>query len=305
MRQAMHKMCSQITVGSSNVGGYPRSGSLIETDWLEANIDNPTLRIFDCSAYFHAEPGTGISNWQNGHIPGSAYVDLLEELSDPDSDLPLMMPTPERFSQVMGGLGLGRGTTAVLYDDTDNICAARLWWMLHANGFNDAVVLNGGWRKWSMEHRRVTREQPGWCKAEFPLRPAPTVFVDKQAVLKNLQTNWALLIDALAPEIFDGSLQRYARPGHIPGSINVPAKALVDSKTMAFLPAVALRKIFSEAGLSVLRPTISYCGGGLAACSVAFALHLLGADNITVYDASLFEWAADPTLPLETGKVER
>lgn len=300
----MHKMCSQITVGSSNVGGYPRSGSLVETDWLEANIDNPTLRIFDCSAYFHADPGTGINNWRNGHIPGSAYVDLLEDLSDPDSDLPLMMPTPERFSQVMGGLGLGRGTTAVLYDDTDNICAARLWWMLHANGFNDAVVLNGGWRKWSMEHRRVTLEQPGWCKAEFPLQPAPTVFVDKQAVLKNLQTNRALLIDALAPEIFDGSLQRYARPGHIPGSINVPAKALVDSKTMAFLPAVALRKIFSEAGLSVFRPTISYCGGGLAACSVAFALHLLGADNITVYDASLFEWAADPTLPLETGKVE-
>lgn len=123
----MHKMCSQITVGSSNVGGYPRSGSLVETDWLEANIDNPTLRIFDCSAYFHADPGTGINNWRNGHIPGSAYVDLLEDLSDPDSDLPLMMPTPERFSQVMGGLGLGRGTTAVLYDDTDNICAARLW----------------------------------------------------------------------------------------------------------------------------------------------------------------------------------
>ncbi len=301
----MHKMCSQITVGGANVGGYPRSGNLIETDWLEANIDNPTLRIFDCSAYFHAEPGPGISNWQNGHIPGSAYVDLLEELSDPDSDLPLMMPTPERFSQVMGGLGLGSGTTAVLYDDTSNICAARLWWMLHAYGFNDAVVLNGGWRKWSMEHRRVTREQPVWCKSEFPLRPAPTVFVDKQVVLKNLRTNRALLIDALAPEIFDGSLQRYARPGHIPGSINVPAKALVDSQTMAFLPAVALRKIFSEAGLSVLRPTISYCGGGLAACSVAFALHLLGADNTTVYDASLFEWAADPTLPLETGKVER
>jgi thiosulfate/3-mercaptopyruvate sulfurtransferase len=27
---------------------------------------------------------------------------------------------------------------------------------------------------------------------------------------------------------------------------------------------------------------------------------LLGRDNVAVYDGSLFEWAADPNLPMET-----
>lgn len=300
----MFEVNANMPGNGTNSAGRPQSGSLVETDWLEANMDNPALRIIDCSAEFHAEPGAGKNSWLNGHIPRSVYVDLLEELSDPDSDLPLMMPKPERFSQVMDGLGLGRGTTAVLYDNASSMCAARLWWMLRANGFDNAVILDGGWRKWNLEHRLISVAQPNLHKAEFPWQPARTVFVGKQAVLENLQTNRACLIDALAPEVFDGSLQRYARPGHIPGSINVPAKALVDPETMNFLSIDALEKTFAAAGLRVLRPTISYCGGGLAACSVAFALHLLGAEDITVYDASLFEWAADPKLPLEVGKGE-
>lgn len=297
----MHKMSWQPPVGGAYGSGYPRQGSLVETDWLDANLDNPALRIIDCSADFYAEPGTGKTRWLDGHIPGSTYADLLETLSDPDSDLPLMLPKPRQFADAMGELGVGSGTTAVVYDDANGMCAARLWWMLRAYGFNDAVILNGGLSKWRMEQRKLTRALPALRKAKFPLRPAPSVFVDKQAVLENLQTHRACLIDALAPEVFDGSLQRYARPGHIPGSINVPAKALVNQQDMTFLPADALRKVFAEAGMSALRPSIAYCGGGLAACSVALALYLLGADGITVYDASLFEWAADPALPLETG----
>ncbi|QCC85537.1 sulfurtransferase [Desulfovibrio desulfuricans] len=297
----MHKMSWQPAVGGAYESGYPRQGNLVETDWLDANLDNPALRIIDCSADFYAEPGTGKTRWLDGHIPGSAYADLLEALSDPDSDLPLMLPKPRQFADVMGELGVGRGTTAVVYDNANGMCAARLWWMLRAYGFNDAVILNGGLPKWLMEQRKITRALPVRRKTQFPLLAAPKVFVDKETVLKNMRTKRAQLIDALSPEAFDGSLQRYGRPGHIPGSINVPAKALVDPKTMTFLPAKALNALFLQAGLKVLGPTISYCGGGLAACSVAFALFLLGADDITVYDASLFEWAADPALPLETG----
>jgi thiosulfate/3-mercaptopyruvate sulfurtransferase len=46
---------------------------------------------------------------------------------------------------------------------------------------------------------------------------------------------------------------------------------------------------------------ITYCGGGIAASSDAFVLAMLGHDNVAVYDASLSEWAADPSLPMETG----
>ena len=44
---------------------------------------------------------------------------------------------------------------------------------------------------------------------------------------------------------------------------------------------------------------ITYCGGGIAATNIAFAITITGFKDITVYDASLNEWAKDKRLPLE------
>jgi thiosulfate/3-mercaptopyruvate sulfurtransferase len=85
------------------------------------------------------------------------------------------------------------------------------------------------------------------------------------------------------------------------GSVNVPARAIVDPKTHAYLPAGEIRARFAAAGALDADRVITYCGGGIAASSAALALTLLGHDRVAVYDASLSEWAADPTLPMETG----
>jgi len=93
----------------------------------------------------------------------------------------------------------------------------------------------------------------------------------------------------------------YGRPGRIAGSLNVPAQSLVDPTTHAYLPADVLRERFSEAGVLAAGRVITYCGAGIAASSDAFVLTLLGHENVAVYDASLSEWATDPSLPMETG----
>jgi thiosulfate/3-mercaptopyruvate sulfurtransferase len=46
---------------------------------------------------------------------------------------------------------------------------------------------------------------------------------------------------------------------------------------------------------------ITYCGGGIAASLDAFALHLVGRDDVAVYDGSLMEWTRDPSLPMAVG----
>jgi thiosulfate/3-mercaptopyruvate sulfurtransferase len=93
----------------------------------------------------------------------------------------------------------------------------------------------------------------------------------------------------------------YGRAGRIAGSANVPAQSLVDPATHAYLPAAVLRERFAAAGVLEAGRVITYCGGGIAASSDAFVLTLLGHDHVSVYDASLSEWAADPSLPMETG----
>jgi thiosulfate/3-mercaptopyruvate sulfurtransferase len=124
---------------------------------------------------------------------------------------------------------------------------------------------------------------------------------DKREVLATIGDSHRCLINALTVEDHTGTAVRYGRAGHIPSSVNVPTIALIDPVTHAYLPAAQLRAQFEAVGALSRERVITYCGGGVAASNDAFALTLLGVPNVAVYDGSLLEWAADPTLPMETG----
>jgi thiosulfate/3-mercaptopyruvate sulfurtransferase len=202
----------------------------------------------------------------------------------------------------MARLGVGEGTRVVLYDRSLNMWAARVWWMLRAVGFGDAAVLNGGWRRWTVEGRPTSTEPCTYPPARFVARPRPDLFVDKSAVLAGLGGRETCILNALSEAQHKGTGGvTYGRAGRIAGSANVPAQSLVDPATHAYLPAAVLRERFAAAGVLEAGRVITYCGGGIAASSDAFVLTLLGHDHVSVYDASLSEWAADPSLPMETG----
>lgn len=110
------------------------------------------------------------------------------------------------------------------------------------------------------------------------------------------------IVNALARDQHTGESQvHYGRPGRIPSSVVVPAMELVDPATGAFRPWAELRALFEEAGALRADQVITYCGGGIAASADAFALAMLGCENVALYDASLSEWARDESLPMERG----
>ena len=281
---------------------------LVETDWLAAHLDDPALRVLECTTILHPRPDggykaeSGRATWAAGHIPRSGFADLTDDLCDRSSPLLYMMPSAEQLAQSMARLGVGEGTRVVLYDRAVNMWAARVWWMLRAVGFDQAAVLSGGWRKWTHENRPTSTEPCAYPPARFAPRPRPELFVDKHAVLAGLGERATCVLNALTEERHRGTGGApYWRPGRIAGSLNVPAQSLVDPATHAYLPADVLRERFAEAGVLSAGRVITYCGAGIAASSDAFVLTLLGHGNIAVYDASLSEWATDPSLPMETG----
>src|ERR687896_495334 len=107
--------------------------------WLEKELGAPDLRVLDCTVASEALPDGGLAYrsgrpaWERRHILRSAHLDL-DQLSDPTSSLPYMLPDAERFAAVMGGLGVGDGTRVVVYDSAMNVWAARVWWTLRAFG---------------------------------------------------------------------------------------------------------------------------------------------------------------------------
>jgi thiosulfate/3-mercaptopyruvate sulfurtransferase len=285
---------------------------LVETDWLHTHLNDANLRILDCTVYlpnyFDASAAekieivSGRAHWKQGHIPGSAFADLVQDLCDPrNTRFMFPMPTAEQFAAAMSRYGVGEGTRVVLYDDMANIWAARVWWMLRAFGFEHAAVLNGGWNKWTQEGRPISTAPPTYAPAQFVARPRPELIATKDEVLAAVNQQTTCLINALDPNEHAGrGPVRYGRPGHIPSSVNVSCLGVLDPNTNAYLPPNQLRAQFMQVGALHKDRVITYCGGAIAACSDALILTLLGVDNVAVYDGSMTEWAADPTLPLVT-----
>lgn len=284
-----------------------RSKALVETDWLAERLDDPNLRIFDCTVWLRPDPPriyrveSARGDYNAGHIPNSAFLELTE-VSDTNSSFNFMMPTAERFAAAMAGRGVSDDSHVILYARESIQWATRVWWMLRAIGFDNASVLNGGYDKWQAEGREISTEPFEYSSNALTPRPRQGLFCDKDETRGAIDEGRTCVINALRPSLHDGSEPvNYGRPGRIANSINIPAVALLDPKTKAYKPWVELESMFKDAGVLDKDRVVLYCGGGIAATSDAFVLTMLGKDNVTVYDASMSEWANDPEMPMETG----
>ncbi len=292
-----------------------REKYLVTTEWLADHLNEPNLRILDCTVYLRprSDGGTGYAvvtgkdDWAKSHIPGAWFADLPNDLSDPTSYLRFMMPTAEQFGAAMGRYGIGDDSHVVLYDSAGNMWAARIWWMLRTFGFDNARILDGGWTKWSAEGRPTSSEAATPPTREFTPRRRPELIANKDDVLAAIESGQACIVNALNGAQHRGDVAPYGRAGHISGSVNVPAMGaagLVHPETQTYYPIEEIRRRFEAAGARQNERMITYCGGGIAASSAAFAATMAGFTDIALYDASLSEWAADPSLPMETAPAK-
>ena len=295
---------------SAEAPHYRYPAAIVETDWLAANLDDPTLRIFDCTTHLiytpegSSDPYTvksGREDYEAGHIPGADFLDLQGELSVQESPYRFTLPPAAQFADAMSRHGVGDGVRVILYSTGNAQWATRIWWMLRAFGFDNAAVLNGGWQKWQTDGHPVSTSPANYPAATFNPQPRPDLFVGKDAVLAAIDDSHTCTINALGEALHKGDDKRYGRPGRVPGSVNIPAASLLDPETNRLLEPAAAAKHFADAGSDKAERIITYCGGGIAATLDAFLLHQLGYKHIAVYDDSMSEWAKDESLPIETG----
>ena len=280
--------------------------ALVTTEWLAGNLSDPNLRVFDCTTYLIYETGTGRpyrvesgrADYDKGHIPGSAFIDLQGEFSDHQSKFRFTMPAPDDLARMAAAKGIGENTRVVLYSRKSTQWATRVWWMLRAIGFDNAALLDGGFDKWGAEGRPLATAETRFPAARLTARPRPGLFVGRDEVKSAIGVKGACTINALAPDLHSGENPRYGRPGRIPGSVNVPAAAL-QAKSLEILPPDQVAAAFTNVGAEKDKRILIYCGGGIAATLDAFLLHQLGYQDIAVYDNSMSEWAKDDTLPIE------
>ena len=286
--------------------------TLVEPDWLEQHLDYPDLRVVDCTVELTYDNETGEmeggpcrDDWEESHISGGVFVDLMEDLSKTqDPQYSFQLPEPAEFAAEMEAVGIGNETQVVAYDnardDLSNEWAARFWWMLRAFGHDQVGVLNGGWSRWTSENRPTSSADPSIPDVTFTPDFRPDLVVDSEDILSYISADnqdEACVVNALWPDNYE-SLR-------IPNTENVPSvgeSGVIDPKTNKYISKDEIQKRFEEAGAVESDKVVTYCGGGIAASSAALAAYASGFEDIAVYDGSLEEWRNDPDLPIETAE---
>lgn len=274
----------------------------VDADWLQQRLGEPGLTIVDASWYLPAQKRDARGEYDAAHIPGARFLDQ-DAVSNPDSPLPHMLPSPQDFAQYVGAMGVSADDTIVVYDGPGFFSAPRAWWMFRVMGVFQTYILDGGFDGWKAAGRPVTAE---------PTKIAPCVFhadfdAGRVASLADMRrivdTGESQIADARGAGRFTGAEpepRAGIRSGHMPGARNLPYSAL--SENGELLSKDRLRKVIEEAGIDLSKPVVTSCGSGITAAVVTLALETLGHTDNRLYDGSWTEWGGLSDTPVVTGK---
>ena len=276
--------------------------TLVSTAWLADHLGDPDLRVVDASWYLPDQNRDARAEYDAAHIPGARFFDI-DDVSDHRSDLPHMAPPAEKFVSRVRAMGIGDGHQVVVYDGAGLFSAARVWWLFRLMGKTDVAVLDGGLPKWRAEGREVEDMAPVLRDRHITAVRQNHLVRDVTQVATASKLAGPQIVDARSPARFRGD-EPEPRPGlragHIPGSLNVPYRTVLnDDGTLK--DEAGLRAAFEGAGVDLSRPVITTCGSGVTAAVLFLALTRLGHADVSLYDGSWSEWGAYSDLAVETG----
>lgn len=269
--------------------------TLVSAADLLAHLEDPGLRLLDVR-WWLTDPDRGRRDYDQAHLPGAIWVDLVAELAGHDGPGRHPLPDPVAFAGRMAALGVADDSDVVVYDDAGGSIAARLWWMLEDLGHRRVRVLDGGIGAWVAAGGPLTAEPPTPPAGAASLHLATrwSRVIDREHLVPRLGS--VAVIDARANERYRGDTEPVdPRPGHIPTALSRPTTGNLAADGR-FLDPPTLRARFANLGPDV----VTYCGSGVTACHNALAMRVAGLPDPMLYEGSYSDWSRSD-LPVALG----
>jgi thiosulfate/3-mercaptopyruvate sulfurtransferase len=265
-----------------------QSNALVTAEWVEANLNNPKVRVVEVSV----EPGV----FERGHIPGAQnivwHTDLVDTVSRD-------IASRDKFQGLVRKLGIDKDTTVVLYGDNNNWFAAWGAWVFSIYGLDNVKLLDGGRKKWELDKRAVSNRLDTVAATQVTLGE-PNLKLrarigDVLDVVHKRNTNALVDIrsaDEYTGKIFSppGSQELAVRAGHIPGAVNVPWVQAVNAADGTIKPIDELKKLYAAVGIDGTKPVVVYCRIGERSSHTWFVLSKILGYDVRNYDGSWTEY---------------
>lgn len=266
---------------------------LISVSELSANLDE--YKVVDATWLMPSSSVRSYELYLNEHIPGAIFFDI-DLIADTETDLPHMLPAADVFSKAISALGISNEDKVVVYDAAGIFSSPRVWWEFKAFGHENVAVLNGGLPAWKAAGLPVSEGVELVRSGKFIAEKNANMVSSISEVEKFIGV--AKILDARSPDRFNGveaEPRKGVTSGHIPGSICVHYRSLLDDNGLFLKSADELNKIFASVTAKGEK-VITTCGSGITACILALGLELTGRRNWSVYDGSWAEWGSRKSL---------
>lgn len=244
--------------------------------------------------------------YRQGHLQGASLIWWKRDINDP---ITRDIISKSQFEDLLSRNGITPQSEVILYGDFNNWFAAFVFWIFKYYGHENVKIMNGGRKKWEIENRSYTKDEPSIQKTNYVAQPPNeglrAYLFDVRRALDKKDT---VLVDVRSPKEFSGEITAPAeypmehaqRGGHIPNANNIPWASAVNDTDGTFKSVEDLKKIYEAKGVTPDKDVICYCRIGERSSHTWFVLkYLLGYPQVRNYDGSWTEWGNMIGNPIE------
>jgi len=272
---------------------------LVDTETVSKNLSNTSFKIVEVDY----DPENA---YRQGHLQGASLIWWKRDINDP---ITRDIISKSQFEDLLSRNGITAQSEVILYGDFNNWFAAFVFWIFKYYGHENVKIMNGGRKKWEIENKPYTKDEPQIPKTNYVAQPPNeglrAYLFDVRRALDKKDT---VLVDVRSPKEFSGEvtapaeypMEHAQRGGHIPHANNIPWASAVNDVDGTFKSVEELKKVYESKGITPDKDVICYCRIGERSSHTWFVLkYLLGYPQVRNYDGSWTEWGNMIGNPIE------